>query len=230
MLARLRSIAARAPSAAGLLVAVAVAAGCATGIAAGPGAPPAATGDERTLYVVRHGWHTGIVVRAADVPERAWPARRDFPGADYLEVGWGDRAYYQASDPGVWLALRALLWPTPGVLHVVAFAGPVERHFATAEIVELRVTSDGFARLVDAIGASHELDASGAPIALGKGLYGTSRFYASREAFHLFKTCNVWTAQVLREAGLPVAAAPALTAEGLMTQLHPLGRTIRPAP
>ena len=38
-------------------------------------------------------WHSGIVVRAADVPATAWPARRDFASAEYLEVGWGCLLY-----------------------------------------------------------------------------------------------------------------------------------------
>ncbi len=193
-------------------------------------APPAAASSLRTIFVIRHGWHTGIVVRAADVPEAAWPARHDFAGADYLEVGWGDREYYQAPDPSAWLALRALFWTTPGVLHVVGFSGPVERYFTAAEIVELRVSEQGFARLVDYVCTSYELDPTGQPIALSRGQYGTSRFYASREEFHLFKTCNVWTGRVLCEAGVPVCAAPSLTADGLMSALKPYGRAIPPGP
>ena len=187
------------------------------------------TAHPHSIYVVRQPWHTGIVVLAADVPANAWLARRDFPDAVYLEVGWGDRAYYQAADPGVWLGLRALFWPTPGVLHVAAFNGPVERTFGSTEILELRVSARGLARLVEVVRDSHELDASGRPIALGPGLYGASRFYASREKFHLFKTCNVWTASVLLEAGIPVSPGLAFSAGNLMTQLRPSGRVIRPA-
>ncbi len=186
------------------------------------------TAHSHSIFVVRQPWHTGIVVLSADVPANAWLARRDFPDAAYLEVGWGDRAYYQAADPGVWLGLRALFWPTPGVLHVAAFNGPVERTFGSTEILELRVSARGLARLVEVVRDSHELDASGRPIALGPGLYGASRFYASREKFHLFKTCNVWTASVLLEAGIAVSPGLAFSASNLMTQLRPSGRVIRP--
>ena len=182
------------------------------------------------VHVVRHGWHSGIVVRAADVPEHAWPARREVVGVDYLEVGWGNRAYYQASAPSVWLGLRALLWPTAGVLHMVAFSGPVERYFASAEIVALEITPQGLARLVAAVSASHELDAAGRPIPLGPGLYGTSRFYASSEAFHLFATCNVWVAGMLREAGVPVSPTLSPTSGALFAQLRRHGQGTRPAP
>ena len=212
-----------------LLVLVAVVSGCETP-AARVDALAVETSAPHHIYVVRHQRHTGIVVPAADVPENDWPARRDFATAEYIEVGWGDRAYYQAADPGVWLGLRALFWPTPGVLHLVAFSGPVEQTFGASEILELRVSARGFERLVAMIRDSHELDELGRPIAFGPGLYGTSRFYASREKFHLFKTCNVWTATLLRETGVPVTAAQALTADSLMRQLRPRGRLIRSAP
>lgn len=217
-------------AAAFLLLAAALLSACASAVPAVSAPPPAEAGVQRTIHVVRHGLHTGIAVRAADVPEGAWPARRDFPGAEYLEVGWGDRAYYQAPDPGVWLAIRALFWPTPGVLHVVGFSGPLERQFPDAEIVELQVSRQGFARLVDHVRASHVLDPSGAPIALERGRHGASRFYASRESFHLFRTCNVWTATVLREAGVSLAPGPALTASALISRLRAHGRRIGPAP
>ena len=213
-----------------LLALVVLASGCAA--QSNPGAAPAADAQPtmHRVHVVRHGWHSGIVVRAAEVPLQAWPARREFADAEYLEVGWGDRAYYQASAPSVWLGLRALLWPTAGVLHMVAFSGPVEHYFASAEIVALQVTPQGFARLVAAISASHEQDAAGQPIPLGPGLYGTSRFYASNEVFSLFATCNVWVAAMLREAGVPLSPALSPTAGALFAQLRRHGQGTRPAP
>ena len=212
-----------------LLVLVVLASGCAAQL--NPGALLAADAQATThrVHVVRHGWHSGVVVRAADVPEHAWPARREFVSAEYLEVGWGDRAYYQAPDPSVWLGLRALLWPTAGVLHMVGFSGPVEHYFASAEIVALQVTPQGLARLVAAVAASHEQDAAGQPIPLGPGLYGTSRFYASNEVFHLFATCNVWVAAMLREAGVPISPALSPTSGALFAQLRRHGQVIRPA-
>jgi uncharacterized protein (TIGR02117 family) len=209
-----------------LLVIAMLIAACAT-TAPQDAAWSVAEAHPHTIFIVRQPWHTGIVVHAADVPPDAWLARRDFPDATYLEVGWGARAYYQARDPGVWLGLRALLWPSPGVLHIAAFSEPVEQTFGSAEILELRVSERGLARLVEVVRDSHELDAAGRPIALGPGLYGASRFYASHETFHLFRTCNVWTASVLQAAGFPVSPANALTAGDLMAQLRPMGRVIR---
>jgi len=172
-----------------------------------------------TVHMVSHGWHSGLVIPAAVIDGDAWPARREFPDAEHFEVGWGDRAYYQASDPGLWAGLRALLWPSPGVLHIVALRGaPVSQH-PGAPMATLDISREGAQRLVAAIAASHERDAEGQPIAFGPSLYGQGRFYASREHFHLFATCNVWVASRLRDAGVAMRPALALTTGLLFAQL-----------
>lgn len=182
---------------------------------------------ERTVYVVRHGWHTGIVFRAADLPADSH-LRRAFPQADHVEAGWGDRDFYRAQEPGVVLGLRALLWPTPGALHIVGLSGPPQASFPAARIVELGVAQADLNRMHERVQASFETDADAAPRPLGPGLYGDGRFYASTEDFHAFKTCNVWTAQALRAGGLPLRPAAALTAGLLLRQLEPHAGRRRP--
>lgn len=39
------------------------------------------------------------------------------------------------------LALKAVLWPSPGVLHVVGIDGPVPQFFHQREIVEILVSA-----------------------------------------------------------------------------------------
>ena len=189
----------------------------------------AASPAMHSIHVVNHGWHTGLVLRAGDVPAAAWPVKADFPGATYFEVGWGDRAYYLAVDPGAWLGLKAVAWPTPSVLHVVAVDTTLEGFTAAtgiSESIEIGVSPAGMQRLLEHLRNSHELDDAGRSITLGPGLYGQSRFYASRERFHLFKTCNVWVAKALQTAGVPVTPVAAITASRLMAQLRPLAKVV----
>lgn len=202
-----------------------LAAALAIGVTLGPSRSGAQEPPAITVHVVSHGWHSGIIVPAGLADAHGWPVRAEFPRATHYEVGWGDRAYYQATDPGWWLGLRALLWPSPGVLQVVALEGPPQGAFPAATVVAVRLSHDGAQRLAASIAASHARDAGGAHIVLGPSLYGQGRFYASVDRFHLFATCNVWVARRLREAGLDVHPSLALTAGTLFSQLARLAHT-----
>ncbi|OGI52485.1 MAG: hypothetical protein A3E57_02415 [Candidatus Muproteobacteria bacterium RIFCSPHIGHO2_12_FULL_60_33] len=208
-----------------LFIGLALLTACAT-----PTGEPTAREGEPTapIYLVSHGWHTGLVMRRADIPVGLWPEAGDFPQAEYLEVGWGDRDYYQARAPGLWTTLKAALAPTPSVLHVVGFRDPPAVYFPASEVVELRLPRAGVERLVRYIHDAHAREGRPPVAPLGPGLYGDSRFYPARETFHLFNTCNVWTARALRAAGLPVRDA--ITTEGLMAQVRRLGRVVQAAP
>jgi uncharacterized protein (TIGR02117 family) len=183
-------------------------AGCATQASA-----PEARGDI-SLHVVAHGWHTGIALRALDIDFVRWRALPHAAGARHIEVGWGDRDYYPTPGFNLWYGVKALLWPTPSVLHVVDFDEPPKRAFPASEVVELHISRTGLERLLAYIASSFEPDA--APVA--PSLYASGAFYPSREKFHLFKTCNVWVARGLREAGIEVRSS--LSTEGLMAQLR----------
>jgi uncharacterized protein (TIGR02117 family) len=191
------------------LLAIVPVVGCATR-AADSGAR-----GEIPLYVITHGWHTGLAMRASDIDFARWRALPHPARSRYVEVGWGDRDYYPAPRFNLWYGFKALAWPTPSVLHVVGFDDPPARTFPASEVIELHLHSDAFERLLAYISASFEPEA--APIA--PSLYGTGAFYPSQEKFHLFKTCNVWVARGLRAADIEVRSS--LTTEGLMAQLRP---------
>jgi len=186
---------------------------------------PAAGEPSASVYLVNHGWHTGLMVRRADIPHGLWPESADFPAADYLEIGWGDRDFYQALafDPG--LALKAILFPTASVLHVVGFSGAEERYLPGIEVIELKVTRSRLERLIRYIHETYAREGAARAPPLRQGLYGDSRFYPAQGKFHLFNTCNTWTARALQAAGYPVT--PTIRAESLMAQARRFGRVIR---
>ncbi|HEU5319692.1 MAG TPA: DUF2459 domain-containing protein [Methylomirabilota bacterium] len=184
--------------------------------------PPAAGEGVASVWVVSHGWHTGIAVRREDIPEAVWPEHRDLPRSEFIEVGWGNEDFYLAPRGTLWLAVKAVAWPTPSVLHVVAFDGPVRRFFPGHEVVEVRVSAPGFRRLASFFENAYARDASGDVLPLGPGQYRSSRFYRARERYFLVKTCNTWTAQALRATGAPVTPVYALTAGNVMGQARRL--------
>jgi uncharacterized protein (TIGR02117 family) len=171
-----------------------------------------------SIYLINHGKHTGLVVRTADIPAGLWPESRDFPYADYLELGWGDRDYYQADDPGLWLALKAAFWSTASVLHVVGVKGSVADRFAGYESIRLELAPDGFAKLVDYIHQSFARNGETKARPIGPGYGLNSLFYPARGEFHLYNTCNGWVSRALEAAGYPMGAFRPVTADQLMAK------------
>jgi len=197
----------------------------ALGACAVPPGPAEPQGPDVAVYLVAHDKHSGIAVRRVDVPAGLWPESRDFPQAEYLEVGWGDRDYYYGRNQGLWGKLRAALWSNPSVLHVAGVRGPLAENFPASEIIELTLSRDGFERLVRYIHDAYDRAGAAAAAPLGPGLYGDSRFYPAWESFSVLRTCNVWTARGLRGAGLPVNDSTTL--EELMSQARGIGSLIQ---
>jgi uncharacterized protein (TIGR02117 family) len=181
--------------------------------------PPAGDDVDHPVWVVRHDWHTGLVVRRAAVPAEVWPEGHDFAGAEYLEVGWGERDFYQAPQGTLGLGLKAAFWANESVLHVAGFSAPPAVYFGGREVVEIRLSTRGVHALVAFIANAHARTPEGGAIALGPGRYGDSRFYLGRERYML-TTCNVWTARALRAAGFPITPLRALTAGSVMSQVQ----------
>lgn len=198
--------------------------------APGPKTSAQAAGAVTRIYLVSHGWHVGVVLPRAKIPEGVWPQHRFFPDAEYLEVGWGDKGYYMTPDPELAVTVSAALFPTPSVLHIVGFSGAVDSAFPRNEIIGIDLSEDGFRRLCRYIESSYASDGDGTGQYAGPGLYGDSAFFLSRESYHAFNSCNVWTARALREAGCPIVPASTLTAEQLMSRALGFGSGIRSSP
>ncbi|MCF6212103.1 MAG: DUF2459 domain-containing protein [Gammaproteobacteria bacterium] len=188
---------------------------------------PGPNGPTVTVYLVSHGWHAGIVVKRADISNAVWPEQLDFPMSKFLEVGWGDRDYYQTPAPGWGVTLKAALLPTESVLHIVSFDDAVLAYFPRSEVIEIQLSKPGFERLSRYISASYSKDVSGKSIPLGPGLYGVSQMYLSTETYHLFNTCNVWSARAIKQAGCPITPAVTVTVESLMSRARGFGRLIQ---
>jgi uncharacterized protein (TIGR02117 family) len=189
--------------------------------------PPGSSDPSRTIYLVRHGWHAGIVVRRADIPPDVWPQHNDFPDSEYLELGWGDKDYYMMLSPHLGITIKAGLLPTASVLHVVGFSGSVTHYFPHSEVIRIELSETGFHQLCSYIENAYALDEAGRSQSLGPSLYGSGHFYLSRENYHAFNTCNVWTSRGLREAGVHITPAANLTVDALMANAARYGEVVQ---
>lgn len=189
-----------------------------------PGLFPARRGEPtEKIFVVNHGWHTGIVVPTAKLPASARPPLADAAHSQFLEIGWGDDGFYRADKVTSGIALRAMFWCNPAVLHVVALDKPPNLYFPDSGLIEVTVGTNGFNRLCAYLSASYATNSYGVPLDLGKGIYGASRFYRATGHYYFPNTCNKWTARALRATGAPITPFYSLRAENVFNQSRNFG-------
>lgn len=182
--------------------------------------------EPRLIYVVGHGWHTGIVVKRDDIDAHLWPEKDAFPEALYLEVGWGDRDFYQAPKAGLGLLLQAALRSPASVLLVIGMPTTVTQYFPRGDIIAIPLSRRGLEALATFVHATYKRDAAGQTIPLGPGNWHKhSMFYLAEGEYSLLNTCNSWTAQALQAAGLPIRTTR--KTGGLLRQLQRYGRVIQ---
>lgn len=189
--------------------------------------PPGADEPVREFYVVSHGWHTGIVIDRDDVPQQVWPEHSTFKQHQFIEIGWGDEAWYRSNKATCGLLLNAFIWPTDSVLHVVGFDQPVEKQFPDSGIIKVTASQRGFGKLMAYIRKSFEIDRNGKTIFLQKGPYGRSKFFKARGSYSGMRTCNRWTADAVRETGAPISTFYTATANNVVSQCRKFGRVIK---
>lgn len=201
--------------------------GCATRAAKSCDPPPQRRQAE-TILVLHRGMHTGIVVPAADIPAGLWPEHKQFPQAEYLEVGWGDTQGYRfpLTTP---IALRALFASKGSVMLIHAFSGSITNEYVDVakEIIAVQLSESGFARLCRYIQDAYALDRQGRPVPLPSN-YSGENFFRAIGHYSMINNCNNWTARALRSAGCPVHPRTSLLPGIVMHQVRRFGHIIWP--
>ena len=93
----------------------------------------------KSVSIVHNSWHAAIVLRKSELAETTMPELADFPAADFIEFSWGDKDYFPDPQSGVFGAIKAALWSSGSVIHLVGFTDTVERFYRGANIAELRL-------------------------------------------------------------------------------------------
>jgi uncharacterized protein (TIGR02117 family) len=191
----------------GLVVAVLLylAAGLIGGaIATNRGWTPPAEGVE--VWVETNGIHTGIVVPkvAAGVDWR--PLLRGEDLADpryarwgYAAIGWGERAFYLETP--TWADVRALtvLGAAFGSRRTLMHVEHLPRPREAADVRRVVLRPEEYRRLATYLRASFA-ERAGHLRGYGRG----DVFYEARGRYSAIRTCNAWTGDALRSAGVRV--------------------------
>jgi uncharacterized protein (TIGR02117 family) len=172
-----------------------------------------------TTYLIAAGWHTEIALPIHVIVGPLRSVTSDFPGAQHLSFGWGERNYYMAPAPTVADAMSAL-FPGPAVLLVIPLYHQPRDSRPGAQVFELALSTAGLDRLSNHLWAAFEKSDDGTPRRLATGPWPGSAFYAATGTYSASYTCNTWTAETLRAGGVPVTRAGVVFADQLTDQLR----------
>lgn len=162
-----------------------------------------------TLFIRTNGVHTWIMAPAV-TPEMDWRALA--PAADikeprlagnYIAFGFGNRDFYLNTPTWADLTLKtafaAAIGGGPSLIHVDHETDPVEDAYTR----RLVVSHEEYRRLVRYIRDGFQLDEAGHSMPLlGRGYGWSDVFYESGRAYNFVRTCNEWTGEALRTAGI----------------------------
>lgn len=163
------------------------------------GSPPV------VIYVIKRHWHTDIGFGVADLSSPLATVVAKLPAARFVLFGFGDRHYLVNQDHGLSGSLVAL-WPGPGVVLVTGLTGTPEQAFGSDEVMRLTLRGDQ-ARRLEAFVWKTLAPPEGDAGFLGPGPYDGSVFYSAAVKYSAVNTCNTWTAEALKVAGLSVSSS-----------------------
>jgi uncharacterized protein (TIGR02117 family) len=177
-----------------------------------PGRSEAVAGPaDYVFYACDNGVHVDIVLPVV-AGGRDWfdyfPARDffgDVTGASHVMLGWGARGFFATTrewrDIRLMPVLRALFWLDASVVHVTYVGDPGGRDNCR-EVATDQAHARAMFRFIDRT----LLLTNGRPTRDPVAGYGpTDAFYAANGRYSLLRTCNVWSAEILRESGRQMA-------------------------
>jgi uncharacterized protein (TIGR02117 family) len=164
-----------------------------------------------TVYVSTNGFHTDVILPINPRMENCFAVAADPALGErarnyaYISYGWGDKDFYMQSYnnnfPSFATVLDAMFVPGESLMHVT-FLRKAPKPGPDVKAVQL--SEEQYGRLVAFVTASFRQ--KGGLVKLDQPGYGTSDFFYQAEgSYHLFNTCNAWTGDALREAGVKVS-------------------------
>jgi uncharacterized protein (TIGR02117 family) len=182
------------------------------------------------IYIAKNDWHVGIIFKIDEHLISNIDAVSNFKYYDYVDIGWGDADFYQSSeDFDLFLASKAILFPTSSVIRVQGYTLPVVQIFKYRDYVfKLELNELQYQKLCEFIVKSFEVDSANAIIVTSKKYNGVVKFFSSIHKYHVFNTCNTWVGEALEFSGFEINSSKIITAEHLYDDLLSIGKVIKP--
>ncbi len=166
--------------------------------------------DGTEIFIVSNGVHADICL-PLDMNRRYWIdmfQAKDFTTLtnqpQYISFGWGDKGFFLDTptwdDLTVGTALKAACLPSNTAMHVSYLE---EKPKLSERIKSFRVGEEALERM-EAYILSYIKLKNNLPQLIDCCRYPNvhDNFYEANGSYHMFRTCNVWTNQVIKEAGV----------------------------
>ena len=176
-----------------------------------------------TITIVERGWHTDVCVDRNEVGPAFEALALQFPGARFLCFGFGERRYVLTRDHGLAATLSAL-FPSQAALLITVLRDVPALAFGPDNVIRIGIGGGGLGGLQSYLEDSVVTDSAGTPERLGDGPYPGSLFLAATGTYDALYTCNTWTADAMRSAGLPIDDA-VIFAGGVTRQARQIRQT-----
>ncbi|WP_324749381.1 TIGR02117 family protein [Sphingomonas sp. LY54] len=164
------------------------------------------------IFIETNGVHTWVMVPtvSADMDWRPLAPAEHLKdpryAGNYIAIGFGNRDFYLNTptwgDLSPRTAAAALVGGGPSLMHVYHSRDPQPGPYQQ----RILLTPDQYRRLVGFLAGSFQLrDGRTMPL-LGRGYGASDVFYESRVPYNFSRTCNEWTGEALRAAGVRMGA------------------------
>jgi hypothetical protein len=206
---------------AGMLALFALAACSAVPQETTPGGGATSQTSAASIYVLRRGRHTDLVLPVAGLHGPLAALAASFPGAGYLTFGFGDRQYVLATHKNL-VHLLLAPFPGPGLLLVTGLQGTPAEVYGAEHLIALPLRQAQLDAIADFVWSSLQQDEQGKVPPYLPGRYPGNVYYPSSRTYYGLYTCNTWTAEALHSAGLPVHSGGVILAGQVSDQVRPL--------
>ena len=170
--------------------------------------------NEIQFYVISNGVHTDICL-PVETAMHDWSNfidYSDFKGVvekpSFISIGWGDKGFYL--DTPTWAdlkfstAVKAAFLPSSTAMHI---SYRNDEPVVGEQVKLCSMNEKEYMLLIEFIFSSFEMENGFHPqLIVNKGYTEFDNFYEANYSYHLFKTCNTWTNQSLKIAGVKTSS------------------------
>ncbi|MGE5437292.1 MAG: DUF2459 domain-containing protein [Syntrophothermus sp.] len=156
----------------------------------------------KTIYLVKQGWHTGILINLKDLDDNNI-IKKEFQEFNFVDIGWGDSAFYQTPGFNFNLAFKALFFSTASTLRIQGYKNITNIDEAFEDSRKLMLKQKNFDNIINFIDSSFYNENNKVILYSTQG-GNTIKFYKANGNYSAYYTCNTWIADALKRGSFDI--------------------------